>query len=69
MKSKSLKNHIIMLNLITALREFNLFKIRFLLTEKYNQKIKEPSTDSKNGLSFKVKKNAEQNQLYDIKNI
>ena len=48
---------------MTKQREVNPFKLRNFLSSKCNQKINELTTDSKNGFSFKIKKNEELNQL------
>ena len=48
-------------------REDNPSKQRNFLSDKYNQKVKQFTTDSKNGFSFKVKRSEELNQLSDIK--
>ena len=48
-------------------REKNSFKLRNLLSDKCNQKVEELSTDSKNGLSFKVKSSHQLNLLSNVK--
>ena len=48
-------------------REVNPFKLRNFLSDKCDQKVEKLTTDNKNGLSFKVKKIEELNQLSETK--
>ena len=43
------------------------FELQNFLSDECNRKVKELTTDSKNGLSFKIKKNVELNLLYELK--
>ena len=49
-------------------REVKPFKIWNFLSDKCDKRVEELTTDSKNGFSFKVKKNEEVNQLAELKN-
>ena len=51
-----------------AQREVNPFKLRNFLSDKCNRTVEELTTDSKNGLPFKVKPILKLNLLSDVKN-
>ena len=68
MKSKNLKKTYYHIEFDDEIkREVNPFKLRNFLSDKCIQKVNDLKTDSKNGFSFKGKKNEELNQLSDTK--